>query len=225
MIASDSSSAGWGEAFGIRITGRKLQNDPRKCYREVATRPYIRPRIGLGAANSPLAIVKGFDQAGVDAVATDRPSDMFIPEGAGYVIKRLAAYVDGSRYVDSGDRIAEGGNNFAASIEVSEVPGRVGGRMLVVANSGVYVNGMMGVVDDPNSEKGYSFDNANWEFTNRTIDWVQAGRGGRRTQCLFVEDGRIVDKFAVELPPSARPPMPKLTPELLLRLANTFFAR
>ena len=134
--------------------------------------------------------------------------------------KHLAVYPDGCRDIVFEWQLKEDENHFAVSLETKDPRGFGNGRLLVMADQSVFANGMMGVVDDPQAEKGFSFDNANWEFTNRTIDWVRGGRN-TRTHCLFIEDGRIVDKFAVERPQTPKPPMPEITPELLLKFANT----
>jgi hypothetical protein len=221
LIASDSSSAGWGGGdFGVRITGRELQSDKKNCYREIANRPFIKPRqIVQGGPNSPLEIVRGFEAIGVNAVATDRPSEMFVPEGKGYRTIRLATYPQGTRDF-LGNPLSDAGNNFAVSVQTDDPRGVGIGRLLVLASHRVFVNGMMGVVDDPKDERGFSFDNANWEFTKRTIDWIRNGQFQPRTRCLFIEDGRIMDKFAVEIPQPPKPPMPNLSPQQVLAIAN-----
>ena len=211
LIASNSPSLGWGNTFGIVITGRQLQSEKRNCYHEIPTRPFIKPRGGVGIPFSPFEIVKGFDETGTHAVATDRPSEMIVRGKVGYITKPLATYPDGTRYDPFGLRLTEAGNNFAVSMQATAPRGNGGGRLLVMADQGVFANGMMGVVDDPMAEKGYSFDNANWEFANRSIDWLRGGPEPRR-RCLFIENGKIVDKFAVEIPRPSRPPIPNLSP-------------
>ena len=68
--------------------------------------------------------------------------------------------------------------------------------MLVLADHSVFVNGMMGFSEGRRSPEGYKFDNGNWAFANRTIDWLKGGGPEPRTRCLFIEDGHIIDKFA-----------------------------
>ena len=65
---------------------------------------------------------------------------------------------------------------------------------------------------------GYKFDNGNWEFTNRTIEWLKGGGPEPRTRCLFIEDGNIIDKFAIEIPQPPKPPIPNLPPEVLANI-------
>ena len=90
--------------------------------------------------------------------------------------------------------------------------------MLVLADHSVFVNGMMGFRKDNNEATGYSFDNGNWEFTNRTIDWLKGGGPEPRTRCLFIEDGNIIDKFAIEIPQPPKPPIPNLPPDVLANI-------
>jgi hypothetical protein len=71
------------------------------------------------------------------------------------------------------------------------------------------------VVRDPARPDGYTFDNGNWGFANRTIEWLKGGPAGPRTTCLFVEDGRVINKFAVELP-GGTPPIPNIPPDVIV---------
>ena len=87
--------------------------------------------------------------------------------------------------------------------------------MVVVANRAVFTNGMMGVVEDPQRPGQFTLDNDNWGFTTRTIQWLKGGAGEPRTACLFVQDGRVIDRFAVELPGMPPPPMPNIPPDVI----------
>src|SRR5262249_46529300 len=93
-----------------------------------------------------------------------------------------------------------------------------GGRMIVLADHGAFVNGMMGVVPDPTQDKGYRFDNGNWAFANRTINWLQGGKPEPRTHCLFIHDGDVIDQFAVPVPQTPKPPVPNIPPDVLANI-------
>jgi hypothetical protein len=92
------------------------------------------------------------------------------------------------------------------------------GRLLVFADSEVFANGMLGFVPD-DSPLGYHFDNANWELANQTINWLRAVPGGEaRSRCLFIQDGEIVEQFAVKLPRDPNPPFPDIPPDVLANI-------
>lgn len=211
LIATDSETplfdpngqAGWGLAFGVHVTGNHLEAaNPKNGYQGVAGRPFVRPR-PAGA--------KLFDDLPGGRVATDRPSDMSAREPNGFIMGNLAGYPDGTRRIGDGQRVDPAENYFA----ISRQPRNGGpGRALVVADQSVFVNGMMGF--KPTGGGDYELDNGNWEFAKRTIDWLKDGRQPR-TRCLFIEDGRVIDKFAVELPQTKKPPLPDIPPD---KLAN-----
>jgi hypothetical protein len=222
LVASDTSSDAWGNQFGLQITGRRLEVfQLGKAYHHIGSRPFVKPRPGVpGAADSPFAIFRGIEETGVHAVATDSPSEMQIGRPRNYLVKDLAGYVDGTRPENQLLPITDANNHFAVSIQPGG-PGNIGtGRMLVMADNSVFINGMMRAHDDPNVPEGFSFDNANWRFTNQTIEWLKGGGPEPRTQCLFIEDGMVINAFAKEVPQPPSPPKPKITPEMALAIAN-----
>jgi hypothetical protein len=218
LIATDQSNVGWRQQFGINITGNQLTAEGPQNYRGIPGRPFVQPRPAPAEHGGPSAwdIVEGMDGEGpVDAkrIATDRPSEMSILHVRPDLrITELAGYVRGTKRIQGGGIVPN--SLFAVSIEPR---GRTG-RMLVLADHSVFVNGMMGFRKDNNEATGYSFDNGNWEFTNRTIDWLKGGGPEPRTRCLFIEDGNIIDKFAIEIPQPPKPPIPNLPPEVLANI-------
>jgi hypothetical protein len=226
LIASDGANTrrpsardqGWGQQFGIAITGNQLTAGDNYLYRATSGRPLVRPLAAppFRDAASPWDIVEGMDEDGRRAdrkIATDLPSEMYrMADPQGYIVNELAAYPRGTRRLDDGQEVPR--SRFAISLRANFGPG----RMLVYADHSVFVNGMLGFVDDETAEKGYSFDNGNFEFTNRTIDWLQGGGAERRTRCLFIEDGRVIDKFAIEIPQPPKPPIPNLPPDVLANI-------
>lgn len=206
----------WGNMFGIQITDQALTAAPQDCHRGLASRPFVKPRARVEfGPPSPFDLFKDADQEGALPVATRRPREMAAPRAGGFLVKNLAGYVDGTRRVANNQPIDQAWNHFALSLQPQ--PGRGDdptGRMIVVANRGVYVNEMTGFVRE-NNPQGYRLDNGNLAFSKRTIEWLQGGPPQPRRKCLFIEDGRVVDRFAQEPSANARPPMPKIPPDVI----------
>lgn len=222
LIASDSTNddigfrgISWQQSFGIRISGNHLRSVPINCYRRLPERPFVQRSFDVD--DDPL-----LDRLFIDlpAVATDRPSEMsFSNDVPGLRFKRLAQYPPGTgRIVDQG-LLRPSQNNFAIAGRYV-LGNRYGaGRMLVLADHSVFVNGMLGFKPAPENPQGYTFDNGNWAFINSAVEWLQDSGGRPRTVCLFIEDGEIQKQFAVESPSSdRRPPMPEIPPEVLAEL-------
>jgi hypothetical protein len=71
-----------------------------------------------------------------------------------------------------------------------------GGRVLILAGHGVFLNGMMANRD-------------NIFFTRNCIDWFTRPKGTlTRDQVLFIEEGRVVSQFDVPLVELPAPPLP-----------------
>ena len=227
LIASDNLNAldrggvlGWSTQFGITITGRTIPADPQHLYRSTPGQPFVKPKPAFPFANenSPFTLFKGVEVRGPKAIATDRPSEMTIPRDLpGFIINDLAAYPDSSVHLRDQQPIAPAKNHFAVSLRTPDPDNR--GRMLVLANRNVFANGMMGFTPKADGSGDYEFDNGNWAFANRTIDWLQGGSNRKRSQCLFIEDGRIVDKFAIPVPRMPKQPVPNIRPEAVANWA------
>jgi hypothetical protein len=215
--AAGANWANWANLLGIRITGEPLSADPKDSYRGEPPRPFVKPTLGVvGGRQSPHYLFEDVDATGPAAVAADRPCAMSLNRNPlqKFLIKPLATYPATARSRD-GRMLADTENHFAVSLQPVTNAGNSPGRVIVLADHGVLVNGMMGFVKDPAAEKGYRFDNGNWAFANRTIEWLTDGFPQPRSACLFIEDGRIIDRFAVELPPNPQPPMPNIPPDVI----------
>jgi hypothetical protein len=200
----------WSERMGIQITGNTVTANEKNCYRGDADLPFVLPRPGVNRnGQSPFQVFFSVDPSGVNAVATERPSAMSVDDGRGYLVKRLARYPAGSTLARGQVPLDPRLDNFAVNLEPQF--GNAAGRMIVMADHGVFFNGMMGFVKDETAEQGYAFDNNNWAFANRTIEWLQGGSPEPRTKCLFIEHGEVIDQFASETG-GVKPPMPKLPP-------------
>ena len=222
LIASDRPPRArvetWDQTFGMMLTGDLLQADARDCYQELKNRPFVRPRLGaallLQSEKSPHQIFKGVADRGLQGVATDLPSTMYLGpiRRPGLTVTKLAGYPpstvrrDGLAF-DPIDCL------FAIGVRTNDD----NGRMLVLADQSVFVNGMLGL--SPRADRsGVDKDNGNFEFTKRAIGWLQGGGAKPRTKCLFVEDGRIIAIFAVTLPPRVAPKMPELPPDVIANI-------
>jgi hypothetical protein len=223
LIAADGPSpppgvrGDWAAVVGVGIGGSPITADRRNCYKQLPGRPYVRPKVRvIQGGPSPFDLFEGVAERGPTAIATEYPSEIrMVPDGGRnrFLVKHLAGYPEGARRTTDDRQVAED-VDFAVSIEPQR--GILGGRMIVLADHGVFFNGMMGFVKDPAAENGVGFDNGNWVFANRTIHWLQGGQGVMRSRCLFVEDSHVIDRFAVTVP-NANPPIPKIAPD---RLAN-----
>ncbi|HJZ89683.1 MAG TPA: hypothetical protein VKE40_02350 [Gemmataceae bacterium] len=231
LIATDQRTvvAGrdWGlSTFGIFVTGEPLTADQQDGYKSLdgrprEDRPFVWPRPAFpGEEPSPWDLFKGVPANGDEAIATDRPSEMLVGnEPQGFRRTYLADYPDSARRVRDGNPLKPPRNHFAISVRVVDRRDQYGpGRMIVLADHSVFVNGMSGVVKDPTQANGYYFNNGNWAFANRTIKWLQGGFEQPRTHCLFIHDGEIKDQFAVSLPGPRKQPVPDIPPEVLANI-------
>jgi hypothetical protein len=231
LIATDSSNQnqwrgndpGWGAQFEITITGRKLTAAPKDSYRQLPGHPFVKAKknIAFIGGPSPHDLFAGQSIEQPNIVATEYPSEMSIPLVAprGFRVDDVAGYVDSTRRTQDGVRVDRSTDHFAVALRATEGSG----RMLVLANEKVFANGMMGFKETAPNSGDYEFDNRNWELAGRTIDWLRDGHEPKK-KCLFIENGRVVDKFADKLPLPPKPPIPKLPPDVianwLLNYAN-----
>jgi hypothetical protein len=205
----------WRFAFGITITGSTLSAaGPAFGYEGKVDKPFVKPlpRVNLGSP-SPFDLFKDVEVLGKKGVATDRPSELQVQEVRGLLKKELAGYSEGTRKRNG--QPLDGNGVFALSLQPNNNPA---GRAIVLANGSVFANDMMGFKPKLDESGDYETDNGNWEFANRTIDWVQGGFPKKRSQCLFIENGRIVEQFAVEQPTPPKPPIPDIPPDVLANI-------
>jgi hypothetical protein len=219
----------WSAEFGfpLTITPRRLIADPENCYHGQTGQPFVQPLPrAVWGKESPFDLFKDQEKEGAMRIATRNPSEMSVPAGGGqFLLKNLAKYVEGTHRLGVPPPIDPRFNHFAISLETQPGLGHSpNGRMIVLANRGVFTNEMDGFVRDPADRRGYHLDNGNLDFADRTIEWLQWNGPTARTKCLFIEDGRVIDRFAVELPPNPGAPVPKIPPDVianwLLNAAN-----
>ena len=222
LIATDAAAPAnrlgtWENRFGVHISGNLLTAKADECFDGLEGRPFVKPRRRPFPPlfGSPFAMFDGVTADGSTAIATDRPSEMRLTPANrfGLTVTQLAGYPVSAKQIDTNLALARPDDNFAVAMRVDGGPG----RLLVVADHSVFVNGQMKFT--ANEETGeLSYPTANIHFTNQMIAWLQ-GPGPPRTRCLFVDDGMVIDQFArqVQRPPGELPPIPPISPD---RLAN-----
>ncbi len=86
-------------------------------------------------------------------------------------------------------------------------------RTVLLASSNIFTNRML-------YTSGHEVNPTdNLKFADRTVQWLQDGAGTPRTKCLFVENGRIIEKFddfefsSIPIGPEIpSPPIPSIDP-------------
>lgn len=220
----------WATMFDITLTGNGLSGRRAQSYQGLEGKLFVkpRPRVNDGGP-SPFDLFEGVEEAGPRAVATDRPSEMTVRNPPGFLVKNLAGYPAGTWRRADHRAVEESFDRFAVSLQPQQRGWNAAGRMIVLADSGVLTNGLMGFErDEENDPRGYRLDNGNWDFANRTIDWLRGGFAEPRSRCLFIQNGHVLDRFAVQLPNDGKPPVPNIPPDvmanLLLNAANPIIA-
>jgi hypothetical protein len=222
LIATDTPTRlqghlGWAQVFGMEVTGQSVTAGPDHCYLEDPNRPFVKPILPLAHVPdaSPFGLFASVPELGTKAIATDSPSTMSIPNLIPDCdIDSLAEFPKGSRVRRTNQLIRPEFNHFAVSIRLQFGPGRI----LVFADNGVFANGMMGFPERYDGTEELKYSNGNWALTQRTIDWLRGGSRVPRTQCLFIENGGIRKEFAIPIPPTPKPPIPDLPPDVMANL-------
>jgi hypothetical protein len=208
----------WMQVFNnMEVTGQIVNARPERAYEGNPERPFVRPKAPTGHVRqpSPFELFAKLPESGSSAIATDRPSTMSIPKFIPNCdVESLAGYPDGSSMQRSKQPVHPDVNHFAVSIRPQFSPG----RLLILADHSVFANGMMGFPDSFDGTEELKLKNGNWEFTNRTINWLKGGWQEERTHCLFIENGEIKTEFAVPIPPRPKPPIPDLPPDVMANI-------
>jgi hypothetical protein len=231
LIATDQSTdrlpgeSTWSKVFGIHLTGMPLVANAKDCYEGVERRIFVKRATTLFKKPDPaFAIFDNIEATGEKGLATDMPTEMAIrgtPDD--FSATWLARYPDSTRRADRQSTLPYASSLFAISLRPRSDNG---GRLIVLADHGVFVNGMMGIARNE-SGNGVSFNNANFRFAKQLSSWLQAGGSEPRNKCLFIENGQIRDTFAREVPnvPPKNPkqPPPEMIANVLLGNANALF--
>lgn len=181
--------------YMINIVGTQM-TQPENLYRQTPQcpwLPYDPTRAGYRPSDHPL-----FDSL-KNGIATNCPSRIEFQKGTTRV-RPLLEFSNPPKppaKPPSPDR--------APYMAVSTTDGPQGGRVLIVAGHGMFMNGMM-----------LQPDNDNYAFARNTVRWLTEGKDGKR-KVLFVYDGRIIQKFDMNLSPPP-PPIPIPTVKMVNRL-------
>jgi hypothetical protein len=168
--------------FGVEIIGNLVTANVEDCYLGIPERPFVRTiRFGFdNDEDSPRAVFKNLEWLGETALATNNASVIRIRSKMKAIA--AAAYPFSARAAFPNRRPVELDFNkdlFAAGGHYGE------GRFLVLGDHSVFVNGMV-----------WKPDNGNMPFlTDDCIPWLQSP--GKRSRCLFVEDGVIQTEFGL----------------------------
>jgi len=209
----------WEQQFGVSISGRPLTAKADDLYEaadgQVFVVPVRRPAFDF-AADSPFEMFKGVRAAGPDAVTTNTPTELAFRQINPLQLTptQLATYPASAKGMFDNLAVAQRNNTFAASFQAPN--GR--GRLLVVADHGVFVNGQIRLTVDQ-ATGDITYPTANKRFADQVIDWLQ-GPDRSRTACLFMENGEPKSPFAVkaDATPDMMPPIPPIAPDVLINL-------
>ena len=136
---------------------------------------------------------------GLNRIATNRPAFILAPNPRGEFGSLLASYSDDCDI--SSPETGKGAVNQEKHFFAVGGSVRNGYRFLALADPSVFINQMMLASD----ERG-NVDNL--EFGVRTVKYLaERDDGGRRTRCLLIQDGTVVEDFSA-LRRMMQPPLP-----------------
>ncbi len=204
LIATDFEYQG----FGVKVIGKKIvQSDTTAAYGGDVRCPFL-PYTALGlSASDPREhpLFTGLNKG----IATNCPSHVEIVEAQWSLGHLLDFPKDVSRDPPSREQGVRGRShrNGYGYMAGSSKFASAGGRVLVIAGHGIFLNGMM---LQPETD--------NFAFTNNAVRWLQEGEKGQtRTKALLVVDGEIIDNFDANLSPPL-PPIPLPAARMVNRL-------
>jgi hypothetical protein len=197
LIATDRGARNprpWEGALGVQIKGLLVQaHDPNSMYRGSPDCPYVQPMRSASAKTLPQPPVSL-------PVATNRTSCLEIKgsELTPFLSFPIDCHFPGDQFP-------------VAWLYPFGMGGRVSsGRVLVLADHSIFINGMM-----------LQTDNGNFDFAYTCVQWLlQSDQSGqKRNQAMFIDEGTVFTTFEVpvDLKPDAGPP--------LVDLANQFIAQ
>ncbi len=211
LIATDRGAPAprpWENELGVRIKGDLVRaHDRQSMYRESPDCPFIRPATPAAANDLPRPPVSL-------PVATNRPSCLVLRTSE---LKPFLSFPTDCRLV---------GSSFPLDwlIYPFGVGGKHGrGRVLVLADHSIFINGMM-----------LQTDNGNFDFAYACVQWLLQSEqpGQKRNQAMFLDEGTLFSTFEVpvKLEPDAGPPLVDLANQLIAQvedddLVNRLIAR
>lgn len=140
--------------------------------------------------------------AGLENVATNRPSYLHLPPGRGAFLDPIAHFPPGCWRVEDKQWLNPDFAVFAAGASGPDPDNPTPYRFLVLADPSVFINEMMLQAPD------------NLEFAYRVTGYLQDAGGKKRTRCLFIQNGQVVTEFdtlkSVMRPPPPPIPLPNI---------------
>jgi hypothetical protein len=182
----------------VRLAGSSRVHQGR------ADSPFLEPVARLDARLPPRTPLNELFQ-GLRRVATENPASVFIPWYRGEYQQPLARFPDGA-YFENGSRPDPNFHPFAVGGVGPDRDNPASYRFLLLADQAVIYNRL---VADPTTD--------NLELTRRIVRFLKDPDGANRTHCVFIENGRVVERFdtaeryvreSAPLPPL--PPLPPL---------------
>lgn len=202
LIATDRGELNlraWERALGVRVRGDLVQAlDPKSMYRGSPDCPILLP-----ALPAPVQVLPRLPVS--LRVATNRPSCLEVGLGTRGLEPFLRFPPDcgiAGRFLRNDLNII---NPFAMG-------GKVGtGRVLVLADHSVFINGMM-----------LQPDNGNFDFAYACVEWLRQrdGSGAKRDRAVFIDEGMVYSSFEVPvtLEPDAGPSPVELADQLIAQV-------
>lgn len=203
-----------------------LDDDPRRLF--VTPRYPSAIQLGVwGANNRP----KGTEWSlfeGRGRVAVSEGATLRVTGASRYVEHSLAGFPEGSRLGWAAGPLLDRTRYSFAVGGSGVMPGEPAFRSLLIGDPDVFSNALIAAADKDGRPK-----TDNLAFANAVVQWLRGPEDAPRTQCLFLDGGRVVTKFDdVRYIPSTPPlppiPVPDLTsPETQRKLAdaaNAFLA-
>ncbi|MEZ6141619.1 MAG: hypothetical protein R3B84_13690 [Zavarzinella sp.] len=224
---------GWNESLGITISNQYVESPNESCYHQLGYQPYLVPmwKFAKVTPGTPHELftetnnqgeLSRVPSVGPNAIATSGPVDLLIyqqPTHRTLQTAVLSKYPAKSFYFLNNNRMAPLLQSNS-SLVVSDTDS--GGFLLLFGSRSLTDNSMLKGTPDPNQPQDIVFDNGNLGFQERLAKLLKTGSGGNRTKCLFVEEGRVIDKFAVpQISPNPDDFDPSMIPpSLLLKIAD-----
>ena len=166
------------ETAGVHVSGHSIVCKTKEsCYRQLPFCPFLLPS---DRASADLFRNLTLHGATLSNVATNAPS--YLESKNHFDGVSLLASLPEHCFLESAPGYINRPPPFAAASHFGA------GRVLVLADHSVFINEMM-----------LPADNDNVEFTYNCLEWLRGDAKVKRTQVLFVEDGRINKKFEVPL--------------------------
>lgn len=181
LVATDRPDEGRLKDFGLSVNSESVSQPPENSLMGNSKLPVI-----LRGHNSKHPLLVGLR----DGLATNNPSFL---RGQQTDLHLLASF-QRDAYYGWRDRW------FAQRLELEATHGYIwgspgdappGGRRLILAGHGLFMNGMI-------------LENDNFEFTRRSLNWLAEGPQGRRRFALIVINGEVLTAFNLPLMPLPR---------------------